>query len=101
MLVNLTVGTLEVSCKPGNDGGLKQHWVAKVYAAATHRLLTTLREEEQPRFHVEGLIPGQDYLITITAVNAKGTSEPEEIDAIHLKVSQLFGSGVTCVIPYL
>ena len=93
MLVNLTVGTLEVGCTPGNDGGLPQYFVARVYTSPTHILLATLQEQE-PRFHVEGLTPGQDYLITITAVNAKGASEPEEIDAIRLKVSLVRYSGV-------
>lgn len=87
VLVNLTVGTLEVGCTPGNDGGLPQYFVARVYTSPTHILLATLQEQE-PRFHVEGLTPGQDYLITITAVNAKGASEPEEIDAIRLKVAE-------------
>ncbi|XP_050687066.1 nephrin-like [Eriocheir sinensis] len=86
-LVNLTVGTLEVGCTPGNDGGLPQYFVARVFASPKHILLATLRERE-PRFHVEGLTPGQDYLITITAVNDKGSSEPEEIDAIRLKVAE-------------
>ncbi|XP_045113418.1 neural cell adhesion molecule 1-like isoform X2 [Portunus trituberculatus] len=87
VLVNLTVGTLEVGCTPGNDGGLPQYFVARVYTSPTHILLATLQEQE-PRFHVGGLTPGQDYLITITAVNAKGASEPEEIDAIRLKVAE-------------
>ncbi|XP_066942556.1 nephrin-like [Macrobrachium rosenbergii] len=87
VLVNLTVGTLEVECTAGNDGGLPQRFVARVYAAPTHTLLVTL-EEETPRFHVEGLTPGQDYLITITAVNDKGSSDPEEIDAVRLKVAE-------------
>ncbi|XP_069170194.1 protein turtle homolog B [Procambarus clarkii] len=87
ILVNLTVGTLEVGCTPGNDGGLPQRFVARVYTSPTHTLLATM-EEDDPRFHVEGLTPGQDYLITITAVNAKGASEPEEIDAIRLKVAE-------------
>lgn len=88
VLVNLTVGTLEVGCTPGSDGGLPQHFVARVYAAPTQALLATL-EEPAPRFHVSGLTPGQDYLITVTAVNAKGASDPEEIDAVRLKVSKL------------
>ncbi|XP_069957875.1 protein turtle homolog B-like isoform X2 [Cherax quadricarinatus] len=87
VLVNLTVGTLEVGCTPGNDGGLPQRFVARVYTSPSHTLLATI-EEQEPRFHVEGLTPGQDYLITITAVNAKGASEPEEIDAIRLKVAE-------------
>ncbi|XP_050721935.1 nephrin-like [Eriocheir sinensis] len=87
VLVNLTVGTLEVGCTPGNDGGMPQRFVARVYAAPTQALLATL-EESSPRFHVSGLTPGQDYLITVTAMNAKGESEPEEIDAVRLKVAE-------------
>ncbi|KAG7162552.1 Synaptogenesis protein syg-2-like 2, partial [Homarus americanus] len=87
VLVNLTSGSLEVGCTPGNDGGLKQRFVARVYAAPTHALLATL-EEDTPRFHVGGLTPGQDYLITVTAVNAKGASLPQQIDAVRLKVAE-------------
>ncbi|KAK4309229.1 hypothetical protein Pmani_019125, partial [Petrolisthes manimaculis] len=87
VLVNLTLGTLEVGCTAGSDGGLRQRFVARVYAAPTHTLLVTL-EEDEPRFHVMGLTPGQDYLITVTAVNAKGESPPEEIDAVRLKVAE-------------
>ncbi|KAK8726014.1 hypothetical protein OTU49_010335, partial [Cherax quadricarinatus] len=86
-LVNHTGGTLEVRCSPGNDGGLPQWFVGRVYDATTHTLLDTL-EEAVPRFQVGGLTPGQDYLITITAINEKGASEPEEIDAIRLKVAE-------------
>ncbi|XP_069173731.1 protein turtle homolog A-like [Procambarus clarkii] len=87
VLVNLTLGSLEVGCTPGNDGGLPQRFVARVYASPTHTLLATM-EEDAPRFQVGGLTPGQDYLITITAVNAKGASPPEEIDAVRLKVAE-------------
>ncbi|XP_069936036.1 uncharacterized protein [Cherax quadricarinatus] len=88
VLVNLTVASLEVGCTAGNDGGLPQRFIARVYAAPTHTLLATLEEEHTPRFHVGGLTPGQDYLITVTAVNAKGTSLPQQIDAVRLKVAE-------------
>ncbi|XP_069936889.1 nephrin-like [Cherax quadricarinatus] len=91
VLVNLTVASLEVGCTAGNDGGLPQRFIARVYAAPTHTLLATLEEEHTPRFHVGGLTPGQDYLITVTAVNAKGTSLPQQIDAVRLKVCQCHG----------
>lgn len=52
-LVNLTVGTLEVGCTPGNNGGMPQHFVARVYAAPTHTLLATLREDKTPRYSVQ------------------------------------------------
>ena len=87
-LVNHTQGTLEVSCQPGSDGGSPQRFVAKVFASPTETVLATL-EADSPRFQVAGLVPGQDYLITITAVNDKGTSDPEEINAIRLKVVRI------------
>ncbi|XP_071527602.1 neural cell adhesion molecule 1-like isoform X2 [Panulirus ornatus] len=86
-LVNHTGGRLEVRCSPGSDGGLPQWFVGKVYDAATHSLLVTIKETV-PRFQVGGLTPGRDYFITITAVNIKGTSEPQEIDAVRLKVAE-------------
>ncbi|XP_069177783.1 synaptogenesis protein syg-2-like [Procambarus clarkii] len=86
-LVNHTGGTLEVRCSPGGDGGLPQWFVGRVFDANTHTLLVTL-EEDVPRFQVGGLTPGQDYLITITAVNEKGASQSQEIDAIRLNVAE-------------
>ena len=86
MLVNHTQGTLEVNCQPGSNGGSPQKFEAKVFASPTNTLLATL-DADSPRFHVAGLVPGQDYLITVTAVNDKGMSVAEEIDAIRLKVS--------------
>ncbi|XP_047738172.1 uncharacterized protein LOC125178462, partial [Hyalella azteca] len=87
MLVNHTLGALEVRCAPGGDGGSPQRFVAKVFASPTHTQLATL-EASLPKFHVTGLVPGQDYLVTITAVNDKGASEPQQIDAIRLKVAE-------------
>ncbi|XP_063880551.1 nephrin-like [Scylla paramamosain] len=86
-LVNLTGGTLEVKCSPGHDGGLPQWFIGRVYDAISHKLLATM-EETTPRFQMSGLTPGHDYVITITAVNSKGASEPQEIDAIRLKVAE-------------
>ncbi|XP_050724669.1 hemicentin-2-like isoform X2 [Eriocheir sinensis] len=86
-LVNLTGGTLEVQCSPGHDGGLQQWFIGRVYEAASHKLLATL-EEKTPKFKMSGLTPGHDYVITITAANSKGTSEPQEIDAVRLKVAE-------------
>ncbi|XP_045118106.1 Down syndrome cell adhesion molecule-like protein Dscam2 isoform X2 [Portunus trituberculatus] len=87
VLVNLTVTSLEVGCTAGRDGGRQQWFIAQVYAATTHRLLATL-EEATPRFRVDGLTPGQDYLITVTAMNDKGASRPVEISAVRLKVAE-------------
>ncbi|XP_050688401.1 hemicentin-2-like isoform X2 [Eriocheir sinensis] len=84
-LLNLTVASLEVACTAGRDGGRPQWFVAQVYEPTTHRLLATL-EEATPRFRVDDLTPGQDYLITVMAVNDKGASRPVEISAVRLKM---------------
>lgn len=89
-LLNLTVASLEVACTAGRDGGRPQWFVAQVYEPTTHRLLATL-EEATPRFRVDDLTPGQDYLITVMAVNDKGASRPVEISAVRLKVSHSKG----------
>ncbi|KAK3859311.1 hypothetical protein Pcinc_034566 [Petrolisthes cinctipes] len=68
-------GRLEVKCIPGYNGGVTQWFVASVLDAATHTLITTL-QHNQPVFQVNGLRAGQDYLITITAVNT-------EVQVIH------------------
>ena len=97
VLVNLTITSLEVGCTAGRDGGRQQWFKAQVYAATTHRLLATL-EETTPRFRVDGLTPGQDYLITVTAVNDKGASRPMEISAVRLKASSSHKSTINVLI---
>ncbi|XP_066948944.1 kin of IRRE-like protein 2 isoform X2 [Macrobrachium rosenbergii] len=86
-LVNHTGGSLEVLCTPGEDGGLPQWFEGRVYSSPSYKLLVML-EESTPRFHVGGLTPGSDYIITITSRNRKGTSHPVEIDAVKLKVAE-------------
>ncbi|XP_076065557.1 nephrin-like isoform X2 [Oratosquilla oratoria] len=87
VLMNQTMGSLEVKCTEGEDGGLEQRFVANVYNARTHELQATLNALS-PRFHVAGLEPNQDYAVTIKAVNKKGESETVQIDAITLKVAE-------------
>ena len=86
VLVNHTVGSLEVRCSPGRNGGSTQKFLAKVFSSAEKTPLTELRSHK-PRFQFTGLTPGQDYLVTVTAYNEKGSSPPQEIDAVRLKVS--------------
>ena len=86
-----------MKCSPGHDGGLPQWFIGRVFDAVTHKLLATM-EEATPRFQMSGLTPGHDYVITITAVNSKGASDPQEIDAIQLKVLSDFPLLRLCVV---
>ena len=74
-----------MQCSPGNDGGSAQKFLASVFVASTKKLLAEITSKT-PKFHVKGLIQGQDYLINIVSVNKKGSSDAEEIDAIRLNL---------------
>ena len=46
------------------------------------------RESLTPTFTIEGLAPGVDYTVTVTAVNRKGSSPPVSLQAYTLKVAE-------------
>lgn len=83
-----------MSCKPGHDGGLQQHFMLEVSefnAHPTGNLIeskTDFHREEVPRFKVlssepefvlKGLESGFLYTLSVFGVNAKGRSEPPAI----------------------
>lgn len=41
-----------------------------------------------PVFTLEGLAPGGDYVVTVTAINRKGTSPTVSLEAFTLKVAE-------------
>lgn len=41
-----------------------------------------------PDLTVEGLAPGRDYLVKVTAVNQKGRSSPFTLEGFALKVAE-------------
>ncbi|XP_039282898.1 neural cell adhesion molecule 1 isoform X2 [Nilaparvata lugens] len=82
-------GRLELSCEPGNNGGLAQHFILEVTEAG--------RQDDQaqgspgvrgpsnplyrltgfvPRFTLRGLQPGTEYRLAVFAKNAMGASQP-------------------------
>ncbi|XP_053642179.2 uncharacterized protein [Cherax quadricarinatus] len=86
-LVNQSATSLAVTCTPGHDGGLKQHFVTTVRDAATQELVANV-SSATPTFVVGGLAPGRDYLLLVTAVNLKGSSSPYVIQDFALKVAE-------------
>ncbi|KAB7496028.1 Hemicentin-2 [Armadillidium nasatum] len=69
-------GLVIVSCLPGWDGGLSQSFTLEVRKAAhVHaRILAALQHSTNPVFHLRNLQPGQEYLLTVTSANPRGTS---------------------------
>ncbi|XP_076055317.1 uncharacterized protein LOC143033717 [Oratosquilla oratoria] len=86
-LANQSNTFLGVTCKPGHDGGLRQHFVAKVIDEITQNEVANVTSEV-PEFELRGLAPGRDYLVVVTAVNAKGSSRPYILEGFALKVAE-------------
>ncbi|XP_063604272.1 uncharacterized protein LOC134779872 [Penaeus indicus] len=86
-LVNQSPTSLAVTCQPGHDGGLDQHFIATVEDAATRRVVANVTSTS-PDLTVEGLAPGRDYLVKVTAVNQKGRSSPFTLEGFALKVAE-------------
>lgn len=60
---------------------------AAVYTGGSSETVRVL-EGMSPVFTVEGLAAGGDYVVTITAINRKGTSPPVSLEAYTLKVAE-------------
>ncbi|XP_042206012.1 nephrin-like [Homarus americanus] len=86
-VVNKTYDSLAVSCQPGFDGGLSQLFVAKVFEAVSGKGEVSVTSQH-PRFTLEGLTPGLDYVIKVMATNALGTSDPVKLDAFTYKMAE-------------
>ncbi|XP_053649826.2 nephrin-like [Cherax quadricarinatus] len=87
VLTNQSAGSLHVTCQPGADGGLTQTFRAEVYTGGSAKPVRVL-EGMSPVFSLEGLAPGGDYVVTLTAINRKGASPPVSLEAFTLKVAE-------------
>lgn len=59
----------------------------QVEDAATRRVVANVTSTS-PDLTVEGLAPGRDYLVKVTAVNQKGRSSPFTLEGFALKVAE-------------
>ena len=76
-ITNQTLSTVEVSCVPGFDGGLDQHFVIDVYETVNNsQVLIASNWTDDPTLYVWGLEPESNYIISVKAVNDRGESSP-------------------------
>ncbi|RXG58542.1 Nephrin [Armadillidium vulgare] len=87
VLTNQSAGSLHITCKPGADGGLTQSFRAEIFTRGAETAVRVL-EGMMPIFTVEGLAPGGDYVVRVTALNKKGSSVPISLEAFTLKVAE-------------
>ena len=68
---------MEVSCVPGFDGGLDQHFVIDVYETVNNtQQLIASNWTDDPTLYIWGLDSGSNYIISVKAVNDRGESSP-------------------------
>ena len=76
-ITNHTTSTVEVSCVPGFDGGLDQHFVIDVYETVNNtQQLIASNWTDDPTLYIWGLEAGSNYIISVKAVNDRGESSP-------------------------
>ncbi|XP_050733958.1 nephrin-like isoform X2 [Eriocheir sinensis] len=83
---NQTTEALFVSCLPGYDGGLTQRFVVQVFedVEGIRLNINNFTESEEPRFTVDALRAGAEYLLYIYAENVKGKSDNRIIHGFTL-----------------
>lgn len=71
-------GTVTIECLPGKDGGLNQSFTLEVRPTTNPqaRPPKALYFSSNPLFEVAGLQPKEEYMLTVTATNARGLSPP-------------------------
>nr|XP_045589345.1 nephrin-like [Procambarus clarkii]XP_045589353.1 nephrin-like [Procambarus clarkii]XP_045589360.1 nephrin-like [Procambarus clarkii] len=86
-VVEQRVSSLKVSCVPGFDGGLEQHFIALVMEPLTNRVVANVTALT-PEFSIGGLAAGLDYSVKVFSYNSKGSSPPYLLDGFSLKVAE-------------
>ena len=94
-ITNHTSSTVEVSCEPGFDGGLDQHFVIDVYETVNNtQQLIASNWTDDPTLYIWGLDAGSNYIISVKAVNDRGESSP-----IYVGGSTGAGSSMSHFLP--
>lgn len=86
-ILNQTFDSLFVSCVEGFNGGLQQSFVIEIWDFHSQHVIRNLTNH-RPVFNVRGLEPGASYIVRVYAVNSKGRSEVQVIQASTLKAAE-------------
>ncbi|XP_050710716.1 neural cell adhesion molecule 1-B-like [Eriocheir sinensis] len=86
-VVNKTYDSLGVACAAGFDGGLRQSFSARVFNSVTGIEQVNVTSH-QSTFTLEGLTPGLDYVIQVSAHNDLGASPAVTLEAFTYKTAE-------------
>lgn len=77
---SMPISYMVLACVPGWDGGLNQTFTLEVRQTAHEEVLEAFRHASDPTFIISGMKLGVQYLLTVTAANARGSSQPTTIN---------------------
>ena len=104
-ITNHTTSAIAVSCTPGFNGGLRQHFVMEVFETTTNntQVLVASNWTTGSTVSVRGLLPESNYIISVKAVNDRGESSPVYVGGKTegLVQSLPIGAGDTSRLPLL
>ncbi len=76
-ITNHTTTAIAVTCTPGFNGGLRQHFVMEVFETINNtQVLVASNWTTESTVGVRGLLPESNYIISVKAVNDRGESSP-------------------------
>ena len=90
-VTNESTDSFQVTCQPGFNGGLPQHFTLTVYKVSpqTGELdLSANLSSALPAFTVSGLDPGSKYVGELVGHNVKGMGVPTQIHVYTLKLPE-------------
>ena len=77
---NHTASTIEVKCEAGFSGGLAQHFVMEVFETTSNNtqalVASNWTSDPSSGVAVRGLLPDYNYIVSVRAVNERGSSSP-------------------------
>ena len=90
-MTNESTDSFQVTCQPGFNGGLPQHFTLTVYKMSTENgelHLSANLSSALPSFTVSGLDPGSKYVGELVGHNVKGMGVPTQIHVYTLKLPE-------------
>ncbi|KAK4308283.1 hypothetical protein Pmani_020036 [Petrolisthes manimaculis] len=80
-VVDVALTTLQVSCLPGNDGGLDQRFLLQMYPVGSGQPVVEVSKMD-PSFTVTRLQPATAYRVAVAALNHRGVSRPTQLQVV-------------------
>jgi immunoglobulin superfamily member 9B len=86
-ITNISMTSMSIRCSEGFNGGLNQQFMLEVRDSQTSELRANT-SSPVPRFTVNSLMPSAIYMASVYAFNAKGRSDPTNVQAAMLRMPE-------------